>query len=140
MKKAGFTLIELLIVVTIIGVLMAIGFISYRQFVRQAEDAQRKADLKFIQSALEQYHADQHYYPQSITFGGALKNPNKTKTYLTVIPQDPGATGYSYQGIECVDNNCKSYCLFAKLNDDSAVADDLGCNLSGDYNWGVTRP
>lgn len=143
-KKSGFTLVELLVVVTIITILMAIGFISYRQFVRQAEDAQRLSDLKFIQSALEQYHADQHYYPPSITPGEALKNPDKTKTYLTIIPKDPlGEAEYLYvpQGTGCSDTqpaSCKSYCLYAKLNDDSSVQDDPGC--SDPKKFGVTRP
>lgn len=134
-------------VVTIIAILMAIGFISYRQFIAQAEDAQRTSDLKFIQSALEQYHADWHYYPPGITPGEALKGPGEDgKTYLTTIPKDPrGSDEYLYEprGAGCSESqpeNCTSYCLFVKLNDDSGIKDDPGCNPQDPYNHGVTRP
>lgn len=142
-NKKGFTLVELLVVVTIIAILMAIGFIAYRQFVRQAEDAQRLSDLKFIQSALEQYHADQHYYPPTPSkdvAGQPFKNPDGSKTYLTTIPKDPGTTEYSYQGISCTDDQCKSYCLYARLNYPAGMQSDPECSPTAPYNLGVTRP
>lgn len=145
-SSLGFTLVELLIVITIIAILMAIGFISYRQFISKAEDAQRKSDLKFIQSALEQYSADQHYYPSTITFGQVLKSPDGTKTYLTAIPKDPGDVEYSYEGRKidgslCSEpKNCVNYCLYAKLNSPEGVQSDPGCSPQAPYNLGVTRP
>ena len=59
----GFTLVELLIVIAIIGVLSALlmaNFIGVRQ---RARDAQRKSDLRQMQSALELYRSDLGLYP-----------------------------------------------------------------------------
>ncbi len=59
----GFTLVELLIVVAIIAVLVSVGAVSYTTAQRNARDSQRKSDLKKIQLALEQFHADNGAYP-----------------------------------------------------------------------------
>jgi len=53
---AGFTLLELLVVVTIIAILAGIGLSNYTRSLSRGRDAKRRADLKSIQSALEQYY------------------------------------------------------------------------------------
>lgn len=141
--KRGFTLIELLVVITIIAILSAIGLVAYGTFLKNARNAKRLSDVKFIQSALEQYHADQKYYPYQITFGGSLTFG--TKTYLTNTPMDPQrSTEYLYtaSGTNCISStpqNCTSYCIFVKI-EDNPPSSDAGCSPSGDYNFGVTRP
>jgi len=61
--RRGFTLIELLIVISIIALLSLIGLVAYSEFLKTARNNKRLSDLKLIQSALEDYHADQLYYP-----------------------------------------------------------------------------
>jgi len=51
----AFTLIELLIVITIIAVLLGAISFSYNAAQRKGRDGKRKADLKTVQQALEQY-------------------------------------------------------------------------------------
>lgn len=116
-KKSGFTLIELLIVVSIIGVLAAIALFSYQIFLKNSRDAKRQSDLKFIQSALEQYHGDQKYYPATINFEGSLSYG--TRVYLNNVPSGPvGVAEYKYRAYltndsDCTDQ-CAKYCLYAK--------------------------
>ena len=54
-KRAGFTLIELLIVISIIGILAAIGLNTYNNSQRTARDAKRKSDLRQYQTSVENY-------------------------------------------------------------------------------------
>ncbi len=103
----GFTLIELLVVITIIGVLTTLvttNFVGVRQ---RARDAQRKADIRQIQSAVELYRSDVGTYPVRTTpvrlnstacaTSQALSNPTSaTTSYMAKIPCDPlGTTGYN---------------------------------------------
>lgn len=154
-RSLGFTLIELLIVVTIIAILAAIGLVSYGVFLKITRDAKRQADLKLIQSALEQYHADQKYYPASINFGDRLTNatgvapaPSVTKVYLNSVPKGPTNTpeylykGYKSNGIdECQSLDvigCVKYCLYAKAENLTQMIDL--CPNQPDYTLEVTSP
>ncbi|MBI2195693.1 MAG: type II secretion system protein [Candidatus Levybacteria bacterium] len=83
-REKGFTLVELLIVIAIIGVLTTLlmaNFIGVRQ---RARDAQRKSDLRQIQSALELYRSDQGSYPQILpNCQNSIKSPDcLTSTYI----------------------------------------------------------
>ncbi len=141
--ERGFTLIELLIVVSIIAILSVIGLTSYTNFLKNSRDAKRQSDLKFIQSALEQYFADQKYYPFTVTSDNPISFGNRT--YLTKVPSDPKTTPpYLYQarGTSCAQStpqNCNNYCIFMKL-EATDLADDPLCSPSGDYNYGIAKP
>lgn len=142
-KKSGFTLIELLIVVSIIGILSIIGLVSYTNFLKNSRDAKRQSDIKFIQSALEQYNADQKYYPLQVTPGGPLSFGNRT--YMTKIPSDPSASpNYLYQprGTNCAEptpQNCNNYCLFVRL-EGTDLSSDSGCTPALPYTYGLAKP
>ncbi len=144
-RRSGFTLIELLIVISIIGILSVIGMVAYSTFLKNSRDAKRQSDLKFIQSALEEYHSDQLYYPSGTTLGSSITN-GKTplKTYLTTVPNDPkDQSAYSYvaQPSGCATAACTSYCLSASLENLVGKKTEGNCsNPSGPYNFTVTRP
>lgn len=110
----GFTLIELLVVISLIGVLAGalVAVINPVAQMRKARDAQRKADFRQAQSALEMYRSDVGSYPPKGAGNGrfdfpascatprALKNPAGTITYMQKIPCDPSNVGqlvYKYQ-------------------------------------------
>lgn len=148
----AFTLVELLVVVAIIGILAAIGSFGYTVAVKLSRDAKRQADLKVIQSALEQYHNDQHHYPPtaaSVTPGTRFTDPAGTKVYLNNIPTDPtaqgAATNYHYHpflaggGSDCtLPATCQFYCLYAILEAGTSLSDS--CVNNGLYNFEVTPP
>ena len=69
MNKKSFTLIELMIVIGIIAVLatIIIAVLNPGQLWREARDANRRKDLSFIATALEQYYADNDQYPNNTT-------------------------------------------------------------------------
>ncbi|MGH7245715.1 MAG: type II secretion system protein [Candidatus Levyibacteriota bacterium] len=123
MKKkwsGGFTLIELLIVIAIIGILAALLMANFVGVRQRARDAQRKSDLRQIQSALELYRADVGSYPDTSTFsscGSGASLANGTTIYMTTIPCDPlSGTSYAYSSassttyvlIACLENSSDS--------------------------------
>lgn len=89
--KKGFTLIELLIVIAIIGILVAVGSVSYITALKQSRDTKRKTDLQQIRGALETYRADIGSYPTSSGWETAL-----TASYIQAIPIGPQNDPYSY--------------------------------------------
>ena len=135
MSKKGFALVELLVVISIIAILTTMAMVVYRGLQPQSRDAKRQSDLKTIQSALEQYRADQGSYPSGITFGGSLTVGSKT--YLKTIPQDPtGSPDYSYTVLGTPGTD---YCLYAHV-ENSANSKDTACPNDANRTLEVTRP
>lgn len=89
MKKRGFTLIELLIVIVIMGILAAIvvGLVATNSKNR-ANDVTAKANMREIQTALEQYMVDNGNYPANMT---AL-----VPTYMAAVPTAPKGSPNNY--------------------------------------------
>ncbi|HBB76696.1 MAG: hypothetical protein A2186_02265 [Candidatus Levybacteria bacterium RIFOXYA1_FULL_41_10] len=121
----GFTLVELLIVIAIIGVLSTLLMANFLGVRERSRDAQRKSNLRQIQSALELYRADVGSYPptspglKNCSSSTALGNaPTCTTIYMKKIPSDPlGTTAYNsgnyyyainlngYDLVACLENS-----------------------------------
>lgn len=83
----GFTLIELLVVIAIIGVLSGMVMVNLQDARERARDAQRKADLKQIQNALEMYKNDQN--PQTYPLNDSWRTDIQSGEYMKTVPGDP---------------------------------------------------
>ena len=134
MKKA-FTLIEILVVVTIIGLLTAIGSTSYTQFNKQARDTKRKTDLENIRMALEAYRSNNSYYPSNLSTLTASGDQ-----YMTTLPTDPLASsqGYVYQyspSPSGCTTACSDYTLGAIIELSTATSCLSGCASGGSCNY-----
>jgi prepilin-type N-terminal cleavage/methylation domain-containing protein len=90
--KKGFTLIELLIVIVIIGILavIVVGLVATNSKAR-ANDARKKAIMREVQTALEQYKVDNDVYPAALT--DLYSNGN---TYLSGAPEVIDTDAYTY--------------------------------------------
>lgn len=91
-NQKGFTLIELLVVISIIGILVAIGAVSYQKTNQLSRDSRRKADLEQIRQALETYRSEVGTYPALATW-----TANLSPDYISSIPTDPKNGTYIYQ-------------------------------------------
>ncbi|HLS85601.1 MAG TPA: prepilin-type N-terminal cleavage/methylation domain-containing protein [Burkholderiales bacterium] len=82
MKRRGFTLIELMVVMTVIGLLLAIVVPDYVGRVRRAEEAVLQENLSTMRDALDKHFADVGRYPNTL-------DELVSKRYLRAIPKDP---------------------------------------------------
>ena len=114
--KKGFTLIELLVVVSLIGVLSTLVIANLNSARERARDAQRKSDLRNIQTALRLYYNDNSEYPLATELPWGAAWIVGTSTYMNLLPNDPltGVQEYHY-----TKNDDDNYTLYACLENKS---------------------
>lgn len=120
MKTKGFTLLELLVVISIIGILVAIATVSFTTAQKQGRDSRRRGDIKAIQNAFEQYNAENagaYADDCSTMLTGNLQGP---------VPTDP-KTGGSYLTTATCSSVTGSYCLCALMEITGAGNSDSDC-------------
>jgi len=138
--QSAFTLIELLIVITILGVLMTLGYNTFQGSQQKARDAERKSDLKQIQKALELYQQDKPtpQYPQTSPGLSALVSPIP---YMNEEPGDPLPATWNWPDYSYTRDSQLEYTLYACLeneNDPQADAVDA-CTVKG-VSYTITEP
>ncbi len=87
-KFDAFTLLEMLIVLTIIGILMAIGMATYSRVQDTANKQAIKVEMNNLKLALYSYKQSNNNYPQSVS---ALQNEGFISKDLE---KDPWNTDY----------------------------------------------
>lgn len=103
MKQDGFTLIELMIVVSVLGIIMAVVIVGINPstYLLQGRDGRRMTDLAAVQSAIEQYFAQTSSYPPLPPAVGSIPDAGNAwtvggVTYLKSVPADPSGGSYEY--------------------------------------------
>lgn len=162
MKNKGFTLIELLIVIIIIGILATLIFANFGGVRQRGRDAQRKSDLKQIQTALELFRADNKAYPPPSSLGGwctqiTTTNPiwkadvydRLTPYYIKTMPTDPSYANtnkdYFYWKVD--QSSYRLYAVLENTKDADARPGILGLDggsgcagYNSSYNYKVQNP
>jgi prepilin-type N-terminal cleavage/methylation domain-containing protein len=115
-KSSGFTLIELLVVVAILGIIAAIGIMSYNGYVGSAKKRSAENVMQQISLGQTEYYSDNGIYYRNSTSTSC----NPTSTTSTAIETNLlGGTDSitSEMGYElCVANDATNYKVFAKEN------------------------
>ena len=113
MKKVilGFTLIELIVVIGIIGTLATIVVVRFSGPREEAQNSQRRSDLKQYQTAIEVYaNRNNGLFPDS---GGITVNLTSLCVPLALgtCPDDPVVGNYKYSA----NAGRSAYVLWAQL-------------------------
>lgn len=135
LRGAGFTLIEIVIVVTIIALLTVLGMGFFKTQLYKSRDARRKADIKKIQIAAEEYEKDHDCYPKSI----ACKPGTGLQPYIAQIPCDPLNKASYYLDLE--GSSCPSwYRIYARLENEKDLNIVYGSGPANSFNYVAGSP
>jgi len=119
-KQSGFTLIELMIVVAIIGILAAIAYPSYQQYVIKTKRTDMMSEMHNIASEIQSRKLAQGAYSNALITGLSgdyprqgdalytisFSNPLTAQWTITAIPKAGQMAGdgnltLNHQGIKC---------------------------------------
>lgn len=146
--RKGFTLIELLVSVSIIGILAAVGLVSFSGGQKQARDSARKSDLKQYQNSLELFaNQNNGLFPSRNDANGATASTtlcadlNLTKCSEDSRFDDDPTFVYKYQsngsGLGTLD--ATTYVLWSQLESVSTTTYWVLCStgLVGEATSGI---
>ena len=121
-NRKGFTLIELLIVVVIIGILAAIAYPSYQNYVLSSRRAEAQSEMLRIQLGLEKWRANNNSYTSTLSSAGFTD----TNAYYNYDIINVTASTYTVrataQGAQTNDTGCTPLTLTQ-----SSVKGPSGC-------------
>jgi general secretion pathway protein G len=101
--EAGFTLVEILVVITIIGLIMALVGPRVLNYLSESKAKAAKIQIESFASALDLYYLDLGRYPTTNEGLAALTQGNNAPgwngPYLRggVVPNDPWGHSYLYR-------------------------------------------
>jgi prepilin-type N-terminal cleavage/methylation domain-containing protein len=162
--QSGFTLVEVLLVIAIIGVLTTVAIVNFGNAREMSRDAQRKADLRNLQNAVELYKNKYGEYPEGCNGTEEWSGENGTDyacpasaggqyivglapEFVPVLPVDPLRKSGDYGYVYVVNNEKTVYKIVAQnsVESDTYFTDDWGthefqaCDIKQDVFNNVVR-
>lgn len=91
-RTAGMTLVEIMVVISIIGLVMAMVTVNVMKRFEKAKIQTTGTQMKAIEQALEQYYLDNGNYPSSDQGLAVLEQGE----YIKKVPKDPWKRDFVY--------------------------------------------
>jgi type IV pilus assembly protein PilE len=114
-RQAGVTLIELMIVVTVVAILGAIAYPSYRSYTLRAARSEAKAALMNAAARQEQYYLDNKTYTTTVGSGGLNMSTTTENDYYVI-------------SVAAATASCPiSTCYVLQATPQAGQADDTAC-------------
>lgn len=106
-RQAGFTLIEVMITVAIVGILAAVAYPSYRDYLIRGSLADATNGLSSVRAQMERHYLDNRTYatangfttPCAVVDGGGTAAPRKFGAFTVSCSGTPTATGFTLQAV-----------------------------------------
>lgn len=119
----GFTVIELIIVIAILGVASIVFFVQKNHVEVAARDTTRKTAINAMYYSLEEvYFKQQKSYPRTLNAETLPSVDPELFKDTNGVKIGESTSEYRYEGLDCVENACKSYTLRTTLeNEDDYV-------------------
>jgi type II secretory pathway pseudopilin PulG len=115
-RTQGFTTIEIIVAIVFLGAVGTLLFIQRGNLVAADRDSQRKASINAMYYNLEEvFFAKNGYYPATID--SAKLTAMDPELFKDPNGKQLGASdsNYRYDGVNCVNDQCKGYTLRADL-------------------------
>jgi len=105
----GFTLVELMVVVAVIGVLAAIAYPNYQDYLMKSRINEATAGLSDMRVKMEQFFQDNRTYANACATGALAQPPTNTKFFdFTCLGTCNGVTASPTQTQYCIKATGKS--------------------------------
>ncbi|WP_329604933.1 type IV pilin protein [Spartinivicinus ruber] len=125
----GFSLIELLIVVAIVGILAAVGYPSYQEYVRKSMRSDAQSALMQLANAMERFYTEQ----SPATYVGATP---QTLLGTNKVPIDQATPSNPYYELTITNQTATTYTLNAVPEGPMAGEPTMSLTQTGQRtNW-----
>lgn len=102
-NNKGFSLVELLVVITILAIISVVAYQNFGGATDKAISGRKINDIGTIETALQQFKADNNYYPMPATYDAASNKWGYTGAYVA-YPSNTLDVSYNGKEINTVDS------------------------------------
>ena len=137
--QGGFTLVELLIVMIVVGILMAIAFPSYSEYVRRSHRANARAALQQAAQWMERMATAQGRYPTTLNQNYSKVEGGRYQVVLDSSYPRSNPGGFRLEARRLPAGNANDKCGDLRLTNTGfrdVINQPPRANISADACWG----
>ncbi|KKO47189.1 TppA protein [Arsukibacterium ikkense] len=131
MIRSGFSLIELMVAIAIVGILSAIAYPSYQQYVLRTHRAEASRSLLTAANIQERHLADYGRYTDNLTLLGVAADGNtasgRYQLQVSLTDNSSFMLQVQAQGAQRADRDCLVFTLDHTGQRNASLANSLFC-------------